>query len=86
LAAYDLGASATLLQSIYDSEKTDLLPIDPQLNGKTILEINVPDITDINWTKWLGDSKSVMNYSCSHRQVNIYKATMRLIFHFSLDK
>ena len=51
LAAYDLGASAPLLQAIYDSEQPTLLPID--------VAIDLHDISEANWTTRLGDNKCV---------------------------
>jgi hypothetical protein len=47
------------LQAIYDSEKKGLLPVDMEKEGKTIHEVDVTDMSEANWTTWLGNSKYV---------------------------
>jgi hypothetical protein len=58
LAAYDLGAPACLIQAIYDDEVKLQRPIDLKENG-VVPEgvIKSGEITEANWTKWLGDAK-----------------------------
>jgi hypothetical protein len=54
LAAYDLGAPASLLQTIYDKETNELPPADL---GQAPTEIVT--ITENNWTQYVGDPKYV---------------------------
>ena len=53
LAAYDLGASAKLLQDIYDEEKGSLKPLHYE-NTAPKKEPHTVTITKANWTEYLG--------------------------------
>lgn len=58
LAAYDLGAPASVIQAIYDEEAKVQRPIDLKLDGATPEAAPLPgEIKDDNWTRWLGDAK-----------------------------
>jgi len=58
LAAYDLGAPASLIQKIYDEEAKLQRPIDLKENGVVPEGVVKPgQINDENWTNWLGDQK-----------------------------
>jgi hypothetical protein len=58
LAAYDLGAPASLIQAIYDDEAKIQRPIDLKDNGLVPEGVIKPgEINEANWTKWLGDAK-----------------------------
>ena len=62
LAAYDLGASASLLQKIYDVEaadQTDIHAFEPDGSGNAE-SIQQMIVTDDNWSLHLGEKRSVV--------------------------
>lgn len=62
LAAYDLGAPGSLIQTIYDDEAKIQRPIDLKLDGAPAEASPKPGaIGDDNWTKWLGDARCVLS-------------------------
>lgn len=69
LAAYDLGASAELLEAIYENEKANLLPIDvvldsatKQKNGQFDVKKDDVTITSSNWKRYLGQNNHYAAY------------------------
>ncbi|KAL4251919.1 Questin oxidase-like protein [Abortiporus biennis] len=62
LAAYDLGAPASLLQAIYDQEKRGLADIHTVDRVNKVVEEQHVDITDHDWTKYLGQDRYYANY------------------------
>ncbi|KAF8873946.1 hypothetical protein BD779DRAFT_1664309 [Infundibulicybe gibba] len=54
LAAYDLGASASLLEAIYQLHAEKLLPIDTVDRANGIVKRLDLSITESNWTEFLG--------------------------------
>ncbi|KAF8874746.1 hypothetical protein BD779DRAFT_1702357 [Infundibulicybe gibba] len=57
LAVYDLGASASLLEVIYQLDAATLLPIDTVDRANGIVKRLDISITESNWTEFLGDDK-----------------------------
>ena len=58
LAAYDLGAPASVIKAIYDEDAKMQRSIDLNLDGATPEASPKPgEIKDDNWTRWLGDQK-----------------------------
>jgi Questin oxidase-like len=57
LAAYDLGASAKVLQAIYDEDVKIQRNIDLGDKDTTIGEIELENLTLENWTTFLGEEK-----------------------------
>lgn len=56
LAAYDLGASESQLEAIYEREEKDQRPIHPN-DFEDKEEPKLPDVGEVNesnWTAWLG--------------------------------
>ncbi|TDL15119.1 hypothetical protein BD410DRAFT_733140 [Rickenella mellea] len=62
LAAYDMGAPATLLQKIYDQESPSLSPINLIDREKNITGALDLTITRDNWAKHLGPEKNYIGF------------------------
>ncbi|KDQ18173.1 hypothetical protein BOTBODRAFT_552378 [Botryobasidium botryosum FD-172 SS1] len=76
-AVYDLGASASLLQAVYDMEKKMLWPIDL---GKPDITPKPGQIDQNNWTQWLGDVDAYAAYLAfftKQLEANGVKATLQ---------
>lgn len=67
LAAYDLGATAKLLQAIYDQEKKTLSPINLLDRKEQIIGTLGTVITKENWTEHIGFEKYVVFLTCEGR-------------------
>ncbi|KAF8630301.1 hypothetical protein AX15_003013 [Amanita polypyramis BW_CC] len=78
LAAYDLGASTSLLQKIYDTEAKAQRPIFTEEKDEAIT------ITKENWTKYLGDYHAYGGYfkffSSNIQEVGVLKTIEQYIF------
>jgi hypothetical protein len=60
LAAYDIGASEALLESICNEEYNSLLPVFTADRPNRVVERQPDVLTRENWTKYLGQEKCVM--------------------------
>ncbi|KDQ11687.1 hypothetical protein BOTBODRAFT_35116 [Botryobasidium botryosum FD-172 SS1] len=76
-AAYDLGAPPRVLQAIFDKEKKVQRPIDL---GNPDLLPKPGQITEANWTHWLGDHNAYAAYLAffsDYLEANGLQATLR---------
>ncbi|CED82261.1 Domain of unknown function DUF4243 [Phaffia rhodozyma] len=68
LSAWSLGASSSLLKHIYDINATELVPLQPLDRQKALISrgikvrVDVPEITESNWTEYLGIADAYAAY------------------------